>query len=305
MQKESMLFFPNSGIFCNFADRIKTCYKFQYISKAMVEYNVRSLQQRILGNLLAVDSVCREHGLRYYIYDGTMLGAVRHKGFIPWDDDLDIAMPREDYDIFVAHANEWLPQPYEFVSTETDVAYPLPFGKVQDASTTLIERPHLPYLGGLYIDVFPIDGVPSNALLRRLHLFMYSVMKKVVYMAYRDPYRHGHGPSSWLPLLCRRVVGQQRAQRATQRLLRRYSFSKSKLACVFDDGHRGVISKQTLGQPTSIEFEGYSVMGVEHADAYLTHMYGNYMTPPSAHDQRQHCFHYVDFNHPYHDYQDK
>ena len=93
-------------------------------------YDIRTLQLRILGNLLAVDTVCREHSLRYYIYDGTMLGAVRHKGFIPWDDDLDIAMPREDYETFIAHANEWLEEPYEFVSFETDATYPLPFGKV-------------------------------------------------------------------------------------------------------------------------------------------------------------------------------
>lgn len=267
----------------------------------MVEYDVRTLQQRILGNLLAVDKVCREHSLHYYIYDGTMLGAVRHKGFIPWDDDLDIAMPREDYETFIIYANEWLEEPYEFVSYETDSTYPLPFGKVQDASTTLIERPHLPYLGGLYIDVFPIDGVPSNALLRRIHLVRYDVLKKMVYMAYRDPYRHGRGPSSWLPLLCRKVIGQQRLQRATRRLLRKYPFSKSEKVCVFDDGFKGVIDKQVLGQPTPVKFEEHEVMGVEHADKYLTHMYGDYMTIPPHDDQKQHGFHYVDFNQAYHD----
>ena len=267
----------------------------------MVEYDVRTLQRRILGNLLAVDSVCRQHGLRYYIYDGTMLGAVRHGGFIPWDDDLDIAMPREDYEVFIQHANEWLPKPYEFIAFELDAAYPLPFGKVQDASTTLVERPHLPYLGGLYIDVFPIDGVPSHALLRRLHLVGYDVLKKAVYMAYRDPYRHGRGPSSWLPLLCRHVLGQQRLQRLTRRLLRRFPFDTHQLVCVFDDGFRGVISKQVLGRPTPVTFEGHEVMGVEQPDAYLTHMYGDYMTPPPHDSQRQHCFHYVDFDRSYHD----
>lgn len=271
----------------------------------MIEYDVRTLQQRILGNLLAVDQVCREHGLHYYIYDGTMLGAVRHGGFIPWDDDLDIAMPREDYEQFIAHANEWLPDPYEFVCFELDETYPLPFGKVQDGSTTLIERPHLPYLGGLYIDVFPIDGAPSNALLRRLHLVRYDILKKLVYMAYRDPYRHGHGPSSWLPLLCRKVIGQQRLQRKTRRLLCKYAFSNCKKVCVFDDGFRGVIDKDVVGQPTPVVFEGREVMGVEHAHQYLSHMYGDYMTPPPHDGQRQHCFHYVDFDHSYHDCRNK
>ena len=65
----------------------------------MADYDIRPLQLRILKILLAVDKVCKEHGLRYYIMAGTMLGAVRHKGFIPWDDDLDIGMPRADYDL--------------------------------------------------------------------------------------------------------------------------------------------------------------------------------------------------------------
>lgn len=267
----------------------------------MVEYDVRTLQLRILGNLLTVDKVCRDHGLRYYIYDGTMLGAVRHGGFIPWDDDLDIAMPREDYEVFIKHANDWLPNPYEFIASELDDNYPLPFGKVQDASTTLIERPHLPYLGGVYIDVFPIDGVPNNSLLRRYHLIGYDILKKAVYMAYRDPYRHGKGFSSLLPLLCSKVIGRQRLQRATRHWLRKYSFADSNLVCVFDDGFYGVIPKSVLGQPTPVLFEGHEVMGVAQADAYLTHMYGDYMTPPSHDEERQHCFYYLDLEKPYQD----
>lgn len=268
----------------------------------MVDYDVRTLQLRILGNLLAVDRVCSEHGLHYYIYDGSMLGAVRHGGFIPWDDDLDIAMPREDYETFIAHANEWLPEPYEFVSFETDKSYPLPFGKVQDADTTLIERPHLPYLGGLYIDVFPIDGAPANTWLRRLHLVRYDILKKAVYMAYRDPYRHGHGISSLLPLFCRKIIGQHRLQRMTRRLLCKYPFAKSSLVCVFDDGFHGVIPKTVLGSPTPVAFEGHTVMGVEQKDAYLKHMYGDYMKLPPLHEQRQHKFYYVDIEKPYRTY---
>lgn len=79
----------------------------------MATYDIRPLQLRILKNLLAIDKVCKEHNLRYYIMAGTMLGAVRHKGFIPWDDDLDIGMPRADYDLLMTNAKEWLPEPYE------------------------------------------------------------------------------------------------------------------------------------------------------------------------------------------------
>ena len=160
----------------------------------MAAYDVNKLHQRILRILLAVDKTCREQGLSYYIWAGTMIGAVRHKGFIPWDDDIDIAMPRPDYEQFIAHWREWMPEPFEFVSAENDSQYPLPFGKVQDASTTLIERFHLHYLGGIYIDVFPVDGVPAGKLRRRLHFARYEYWKRVLYLIHRDPYKHGHDP---------------------------------------------------------------------------------------------------------------
>ena len=125
-------------------------------------YDIRILQRKIISNLEAIDAVCREHGLRYYLWAGTMLGAVRHKGFIPWDDDMDICMPRPDYEQIISHWREWLPQPYEVIAPETDPTYPYPFAKIEDASTTVLERPDFKFLEGVYIDVFPIDGAPAD-----------------------------------------------------------------------------------------------------------------------------------------------
>ena len=144
----------------------------------MANYDIKELQQRILNILLEFDKVCARHGLRYCICGGTMIGAVRHKGFIPWDDDLDVSMPRPDYERLIAHAKEWLPEPLEFVCAENDPLYPLPFGKIQDASTTLIERRHLYYLGGCYIDIFPFDAYPSAALPRRWQCMKYHFLKQ-------------------------------------------------------------------------------------------------------------------------------
>ncbi len=268
----------------------------------MANYDIRPLQLRVLEILKGVDAVCREHGLRYYIMAGTMLGAVRHGGFIPWDDDLDIGMPRADYDKLMTHSKEWLPEPLEAVCAENDATYPLPFAKIQDASTTLIERMHLKYLGGIYIDVFPLDGVPAGALARRWHFAKHEYYKRVLYFIFRDPYKHGHGPSSWLPLLARKLYTTAGVQRHIRRLMTKVDFDDSQLVVDYDDGLRGVMDKSILGAPTPVLFEGVTVMGLEHADKYLSQKYGDYMTIPPGDHQRQHNFHLLDLNLPYSEY---
>lgn len=265
----------------------------------MATYEIRPLQLRILRILTAIDKVCCNHDLRYYIWAGTMIGAVRHKGFIPWDDDIDIAMPRPDYEQLIKHCKEWLPEPYEFVCAENDTCYPLPFGKIQDASTTLVERTHLHYLGGIYIDVFPIDGVPAGRLKRKLHFAAYEYWKRVLYLIHRNPYKHGHGPSSWMPLLCRRLYTMQGVQQRIRQLLLRYDYEQSPLVADYDDGSHGAMTREVLGKPTPYEFEGESVRGVEQYDTYLSHKYGDYMTIPDGDHQRQHNFHLLDLNKPY------
>ena len=79
----------------------------------MANYDIHQVHQAILGICKALDRVCADHNLTYYLWAGSMIGAVRHHGFIPWDDDMDIAMPRPDYDKLIAHCAEWLPEPYE------------------------------------------------------------------------------------------------------------------------------------------------------------------------------------------------
>ena len=267
----------------------------------MGKYAVRPLQLRLLRILDAFHEMCEVRGLRYYLVDGTLLGAVRHCGFIPWDDDLDVAMPRPDYELLIRNCREWLPEPLEFVSYEIDQSYPLHFGKVQDASTTLIERPHLFYLGGIYIDVFPIDGAPGNRVLRKIHSVRYNFLRKSLYFAKRDPYRHGHGVSSWLPLLTRKLMSPDWLQCAIRREMTRYSFGKSELVGInLNDGIPAMLSRENiLGEPAPVEFEGKQFNGMRDNDAYLSSLFGNYMTPPPEGNRHVHDFYYLDLDSPY------
>lgn len=270
----------------------------------MANYDIRQLQLRLLDILQVIHEMCEKHGLRYYLLDGSLLGAVRHGGFIPWDDDMDIGMPREDYEALIAHSKEWLPEPYEFVCFENDDKYPLHFGKIQDASTTLIERLHLYYLGGIYVDVFPIDGAPDCKLTQRLYQMKYNYLRKALYFLFRDPYRHGHGPSSWIPLMARKLYTLPGLQKKIKRHMVKYDFNSHRLAAVnHNDGLKSMVDRKTvLGNPTPVLFEGKTVWGMKDNDAYLTQLFGDYMTPPPPDKIHQHNFDFIDLNLPYREF---
>lgn len=124
--------------------------------------NLESLKQIQLSILLDVHSFCINNGINYFLAHGTLIGAVRHKGFIPWDDDIDIAMPRQDYDRFVATFNG----AYEYLnvlSFDTTEGYYFPMAKVYDNRTILKEYFVNAYPDmGINIDIFPIDGLPND-----------------------------------------------------------------------------------------------------------------------------------------------
>lgn len=269
----------------------------------MAAYDIRPLQLKILETLKEIDSVCREHNLRYYIVAGTLLGAVRHKGFIPWDDDLDIAMPRPDYDRLIAHSREWLPGHLEMICAETDANYPFPFAKIQNADTTLIERKHISYLGGVYIDVFPLDAVPESRLRQRLHFMHYEYLKRIAYFVYRDPFKHGHGPGSWIPRLIQRLYSKESVHRKLRRLQTLHDYGHSRYVVDHDDGLKGVMDKSLLGEGCRILFEDMQAQAPAGYREYLANKYGDYMKIPDREHQRQHNFYFMDLEAPYRNFE--
>lgn len=270
----------------------------------MASYDIRPLQLRILDILVAFDEVCRKHNLRYYLWAGTMLGAVRHGGFIPWDDDADVAMPREDYDLLIAHASEWLPTPLEMTSLESNKNFTGTYAKLIDSSTTIIERFDFMSVGGIYVDIFPIDGVPANSLSADIYLRRFSFLRKLAYFCNRNPYKHGKGFSSLIPLAVQKLYTNYELQSKGIAMMKKYPYCQSEKVCDFDDGSKGVMPKEYIGTPTPIQFEGHTLMGVEMPDKYLSHKYGDYMTIPPGEKQRQHNFYFLDYNLPYKEYKD-
>ncbi|MBO4730797.1 MAG: LicD family protein [Bacteroidaceae bacterium] len=263
------------------------------------KYDIRMLQLKLLPVLQCIDNVCREHRLRYYLCAGTMLGAVRNKGFIEWDDDVDICMPRPDYEVLMKHCHEWLPDPMEIIAPHNRPDYPYPFAKIIDNSTTVVERPDFMFLEGIYIDIFPIDGMSADPKAQRKHMKTYRLWRHLLFLRGRDPYKHGHGPKAWLPLLLHKTFSLKWLQDKVNRIMQTYDYETSDMVIDHDFYERGIMPKAILGQAKTYEFEQLQLCGVEDFDGYLTHLYNDYMTPPPKDKQVQHCFYYLDFDTPY------
>lgn len=269
----------------------------------METFDLRAFQLKLLDILIQVDEVCKNHHIRYYLVAGTLLGAIRHKGFIPWDDDIDIAMPRPDYEKFMAHANEWLPEPLELASPETMDDYPFTFAKVQDTSTTLLERRKLQYVGGICIDVFPLDGISASKWDQCWMSLRNHIYDKLLYFICRDPYKHGHGLRAIPSLFCRKFFKKKFLQNNIKQIHCQYYYDSMDYVIDHDfPRKRGIAPKAAYGEPVPVEFEGKMFNGVQQPDTLLRITYGDYMVIPPHPKQKQHCYRVVDFNKPYREY---
>lgn len=131
-------------------------------------YDIKEIQNKMLEILVEVDRVCKQYNIKYVLDSGTLLGAVRHQGFIPWDDDIDIAMLREDYDRFCEVAKTALKEKFVFETMHTCKDFSNIFGKVFDVSTKYVQKntKHLNMPQGIFLDIFPVDNVDVSSKYR-------------------------------------------------------------------------------------------------------------------------------------------
>jgi len=134
--------------------------------------NIRDLQMVELDILKEFIKICEEHNLKYYAVAGTVLGAARHKGFIPWDDDIDVCMPREDYKKFHEIVSSRKDSPYAIQTIHTDESLPILITKFVDKSVTMLSSLDTKVQNKFYafIDIFPMDGLPSNKIARNIRV---------------------------------------------------------------------------------------------------------------------------------------
>ena len=249
-------------------------------NKYLEEYNrqnLRACQLKQLEILGVIDSLCRRHSIGYWLDGGTLLGAVRHGGFIPWDDDIDIAMRTEDMVRFKDAARRELPEGLFLQTPETDPEVELPIAKVRDLNSFYVEAGDnfaVGYQKGLYVDIFPFENYPtvSRGFGRRITKGI-SKSGSILHKAHHYSLRAA-AELFWFG----GKLGLFRALWAAARAGRpRDTF----IGNIPENNGYGVMHRQDSVFPLGeIEFEGRRFMAPANPDAYLRDLYGDYMQVP-------------------------
>lgn len=258
---------------------------------------LRDAQMLMVSILKDVDNICEKHNLKYFLDAGTLLGAIRHKGFIPWDDDMDIGMLREDYEKFLKIAKQELPNHLFLQTFESDKYYDIyqvPC-KVRYNGTILIEKAigeNEKMHNGVYIDIFPYDSLPK-------YNFVYKIQRAISRIILQSFVRLRDVPKkltyknkitfSFYKIITKIFTAKKR-RKFFNFLIKWNDINSKYMGYGVDTAwSEYVYKKQDYFDLIKLEFEGEHFYGPKNADAILTALYGDYMTLPKEEDRVWHA----------------
>lgn len=266
-----------------------------------VSNSLQELQAVELSILKTFIEICKKNNLRYFIIDGTLLGAVRHNGFIPWDDDIDIGMPREDFEKFSQLVHHELTNRYQFISINTNSSYTNPVPRIIDTSVTLMERSAMKeHTQNAWIDIFPMDGMPSSKIESVFHKFrLLSSRLKFNYARFSTNVDLIRKNRPWIErilinigkrLPVEKIFSWEKEYKRMEKLLRKYPYDNSKYIVNFYSAYkfREMFDKKYYGNGKGYKFEDIILSGPVDYHFILTSIYGDYLTPPSEDDRNHH-----------------
>jgi len=262
----------------------------------MRKLSLKEIQQKELILLKKIDEFCTLHHVIYFLGYGTLIGAVRHQGFIPWDDDIDIMMPRPDYDKFIALRDEFCKR-FSFTDVKTvgDKDYYYPFTKVFDINT-IAQEAHIrkKFKTHIWIDIFPLDGVFSDDRRNNVLFLKQRIFTRILAAGKVKPFRlNGNVLVKFFGTLCIPIGILLNSlinfSLLLDKLTRMNSYATSSLVADVAAGTmKTIISKEDMFPIIKIQFEDGMFNIQSNYHEYLTQFYGDYMRLPPTHKRRTH-----------------
>lgn len=259
----------------------------------MKNIDVEELKNIQLSILEEVHQFCVNNDIKYFLAFGTLLGAVRHKGYIPWDDDIDIIMPRPDYEKFIKEFNHKYLDTFHYNSSRQDL---IAFCKVFDTRTTFIEESSQNYEGlGVNIDIFPFDGVSSDLKTAEEHIRHINVWNKIT-MYKKMTIRHKRvWYKNFILFLIQAFlfpISYKYAIKKVCTLMQKYDYDESEYVThLYEPTVRRIMSKKYYQEYELVDFEGRQFYAPKYHHEYLTTYFGDYMKlPPVEHRQTHHYY---------------
>lgn len=252
---------------------------------------------------LELKRICDKYQIEYFLIAGTMLGAVRHGGFIPWDDDMDIGMLRVDYDKFINICKKELSEKYFLQTWDNDSEYPFSYAKIRINDTKIIEKfsknsnAHL----GIFIDIFPFDNVPNSNIRKKIQGKEIYILRRLLWI------KKGYGKEYFTSILDKLKYEILRhisnlftftyLKEKLYRILTKYNEEVSEF--VFTDGSYGydkeMIKRKWVTNLSTINFEGEKFLAIKDYNEYLSYFYGDYMVLPPEDKRGGHQIIDIDF----------
>lgn len=252
---------------------------------------LRTVQLTEVEMLIEIDRICKKYEIQYCISAGTQLGAVRHQGFIPWDDDADIAFLRPEYEKFrIACEEELDKERFYFQDYRNTPGYRWGYGKLRRKGTEFIRlnQEHMPYEQGIFVDIMPYDNVPDNYIIRKIHNFRCFLYRKSFWAPL------GKLQSAGLEKFVYQIlekIPDEKLYASYNRFISKSNQKETKRIRILTfpvPGNECGYLRKCFVELAPTQFEGITVMGMKDYDTYLSYKYGDYMELPPEEKRKVH-----------------